>query len=193
MKYIIGLDVSTTATGICVMDTGGNLHSLNVVKHKVSTKETLTLNQKADEVRGYLKQYVGMDVVDIYIENPLMGSNNAFTVATLLKYNGMITRDCYNIFNVDPKHYTLNEVRKQFLNEYVTVKGVLSLPKGMKSPEKKELVRKKVELMEPAIVWELNKNGKQKDGNLDMSDAYCVTLGGMVINKYPVLIPKLLL
>ncbi len=86
----------------------------------------------------------------------------------------------FNEFGVQPKHFTINELRKAFLPEYVTAKGVLSIPKEL---DKKMVIWEKVDnLLKNQIDWEYNKNGKLQPWCLDMSDSYCVAVGGRLVS-----------
>jgi hypothetical protein len=61
------------------------------------------------------------------------------------------------------------------------MKQTLSFPKGFKSDEKKEYLRKKVEELEPQINWFYTRNNTVKSISYDMSDAYVVGHAGLKV------------
>ena len=54
---------------------------------------------------GFLKnisEYTDKKITDVVIEEPLLSSNNINTVATLLRFNGMIADAVYNTLGLVP-------------------------------------------------------------------------------------------
>ena len=47
-----------------------------------------------------LNSYKDLGITTVVIEEPLLNSNNVWTVGTLLRYNSMISRSIYNILGV---------------------------------------------------------------------------------------------
>ena len=98
-KVIMGLDVSTACIGVCILvDDGseyGKIVELTHISPKVEKNkediEKLFLKKRLFET--FLKKYMGIGIDEVVIEEPLIMSQNAYTVATLLRFNGMIS-DC---------------------------------------------------------------------------------------------------
>ena len=101
---VLGLDVSTKTIGWALFDIQTKellelTHISPVPKPKVENKiEELIL--KGHIFRKKLEDYVGMGITSVVIEEPLLNSNNIWTVGTLLRYNSMITKSIYDILGV---------------------------------------------------------------------------------------------
>ena len=126
-KIILGLDVSTHCIGITVAEYDGDDVKLIDVTHlmpKVSTKikgvESLFL--KNDIFYKKISDYKDYGITDVVIEEPLVGSNNINTVATLLRFNGMVSLSCYNIFGVVPYFISSYDARKFAFPELMSVR-----------------------------------------------------------------------
>lgn len=178
----LGLDVSTTTIGICVMDENGELLS---IKHftpsydKKSDKRYKLFQQKQSFVE-YIKKNVFevYDIKHVFIEEPLHRSVNQYTVIILAQFNVLVSEAVYEM-GYDVYHISEYEARKNFFPEYCKPKKdkiVFSTPKGVK---KKELVLNKLDKMEPDIKWFYNKRGNLAKENYDMADAYVVCKAGI--------------
>ena len=105
--YLLGLDVSTKTIGWSLFDIEtGNLleltHISPVPKPKVESKiEELIL--KGNIVRKKLEEYVGMGVTHVVIEEPLLNSNNVYTVGTLMRFNTLVCKEVYDVLGVVPE------------------------------------------------------------------------------------------
>jgi hypothetical protein len=193
-KYIWSLDLSTTNVGSSLWNSEGKLiemKHLALTANKDIPKETRDIH-KANNFKNYCVQYkqrieneLNGIITNIIIEEPIGGSNNAFTVALLHAFNGMSRYILHEIFGVYPIKISVSDSRKSFLPEFVHTekkKGILvevmSWPAELKD-DKKEAIRKKVARLEPHIEWMVDKNGKLKDTNFDLSDSYCVGYAGL--------------
>ena len=113
------------------------------------------------------------------IEEPLLRSNNVNTVGTLLRFNGMVTKICYDVLGVVPEYVSTYEARKNAFPGLMqpNSSGKLVLFGGLpKDVDKKKIVWDLVSKREPEINWLLDKKGQLKKENFDMSDAYTVML-----------------
>lgn len=184
-EYCIGLDVSTKSIGVTVMDLNGKLVKITHITPPSSTKESLTMMEKADFAKNFLKNLNLVNIKHIFIEEPLFGSNNAFTALTLVKFNGIISRIVYEMYGVEPTYITVHNARKFFLPELVVEekgKQILRFPKDC---DKKQLIFDKVSWLEPQITWEYSgKLHKLKKENYDMADSYVVATSGLIAAGY---------
>jgi hypothetical protein len=180
--YLLGLDVSTKTIGVALFNNKGQLLELTHISPKAKpTPESKTeeLIKKADLFAEFIAKYSKMDIRHVLIEEPLLRSNNVNTVGTLLRFNGMVTKICYDMLGVTPEYVSTYEARKNAFPELMqpgaTSKIVLfgSYPKDT---DKKRVVWEKVSKREPEISWILDKKGELKKENFDMSDAYTVCL-----------------
>jgi hypothetical protein len=126
-----------------------------------------------------LEEYAQLGVVKVIIEQPLINSNNVYTVATLMKYNTLISKAVYDVFGVVPQYISTYDSRKYAFPELVQPndKGQRVLFGAYdKSCDKKQLVWELVAQREPQVQWFYTKNGTLKKESYDCSDAYTVGL-----------------
>ena len=95
---ILGLDVSTSCTGICVISEEGELIEMDWVK--LSKEKTLI--SKAQRLKNALESVRDTYKISfIFIEEPLqrfsMGSSSAATITKLASFNGITQYMCYEI------------------------------------------------------------------------------------------------
>lgn len=180
--YLLGLDVSTKTIGISLFNNKGELLELTHISPKAKPEpktKTEELIKKADLFYDFIQKYKKMNIKHIVIEEPLLRSNNVNTVGTLLRFNGMVTKICYDVTGVVPEYVSTYEARKNafpsLMQPNVSGKPVLfgGLPKDA---DKKKIVWDLVAKREPEINWLLDKKGQLKKENFDMSDAYTVML-----------------
>jgi RNase H-fold protein (predicted Holliday junction resolvase) len=180
--YLLGLDVSTKTIGIALFNNNGQLLELTHISPKakpIPESKTEELIKKADLFSDFISKYAKMNIKHVLIEEPLLRSNNVNTVGTLLRFNGMVTKICYDKLGVTPEYISTYEARKNAFPELMqpgaTSKIVLfgSYPKEI---DKKRVIWEKVSKREPQINWLLDKKGQLKKENFDMSDAYTVCL-----------------
>ena len=119
MSRILGLDVSTKTIGIAIFEDLGNKGKLQLLTHitpKVKPKpsDNLELLMKKAQVfeSEFLEKYSDIDIERVFIEEPLVRSNNVNTVATLLRFNGMICKSVYEVLNVVPEFISSYDARK---------------------------------------------------------------------------------
>ena len=200
---ILGLDISTKTIGIAVFkDLGdkGKLLLLHHVTPKVKPKPESKMEElikKADIFDNeFLNEYINAGIGKVIIEEPLLRSNNVNTVATLLRFNGMLSRAVYDKLGVVPDFISSYDARAYGFPELKAIrthnkKGEVYTEKQLKKNkpvlfggypwdvDKKEVVWNKVVELEPQIAWLRDKKGKLKKENFDMTDAYICVLGQM--------------
>jgi hypothetical protein len=201
MSKVLGLDVSTKTIGISLFDKSGKLILLTHVTPKIKNVDKLSdievLIKKSQVFEEeFLKKYVNEGIEKVVIEEPLLGSNNVYTMATLIRFNGMVSRSVYETLNVAPEFISSYDSRKYAFPELMTKrtvnkKGVAYTEKELEKSksvlfgaypfdiDKKMVIWEKVSELEPQIVWFYDKNHKLKKENFDMSDAYCCVKGAM--------------
>ena len=130
------------------------------------------------------------------MEAPLLQSNNVYTLATLLRFNGMISKSVYDTLGVVPDFISSYDARKYAFPELMAVRTFKKdgTPLDAKaiaknSPvlfggypflvDKKMVLWEKVAELEPQITWFFDKNNKLKKENFDMSDAMVCGIGYM--------------
>lgn len=216
-RIILGLDISTACIGVCVVkDDGGDKPEILYMSHKtpkVSRKikgiEALFIRKQIFEdefIKEISKQF---NITDVVIEEPLLSSNNVNTVATLLRFNGMISEAIYRIIGVVPSFISSYDARMYSFPELVSVrkynkKGEQYSVKHVTDALKKDNivlfgsypfdVDKKTVMMnmvnemynDNGVSWILNKDGELKKENYDACDSLICALAYININHYGV-------
>jgi hypothetical protein len=183
---VLGLDVSTKTIGWSLFDIQTQqllelTHVSPVPKPKVENKiEELILKSRI--FREKLELYVGMGITNVVIEEPLLNSNNVYTVGTLMRFNTLVCKEVYDILGVAPEFISTYNSRKFAFPHLVQQndKGKFVLFGGLpKDTDKKVIIWELVAKREPQIVWGYTKNNTLKKENYDMTDAYTCALGYM--------------
>ena len=183
---VLGLDISTKTIGWALFDIMNQellelTHISPVPKPKEENKLT-ELFLKAEIFRQKLIQYKNLGITKVIIEEPLLNSNNIYTVQTLLRFNTLISKQIYDILGITPEYVSTYNSRKfafpELVKENDKNKFVLfgGLPKDI---DKKMIIWDLVAKREPQIKWQYTKNQTLKKENFDMSDAYTCCLGYM--------------
>ena len=193
---ILGLDVSTKTIGIALFEDLGERGKLKLLHHvspKIKPKPKDKLQELFEKARAFeeefLNKYADVGITRVIIEEPLLRSNNVNTVATLLRFNGMVSRSVYETLGIVPEFISSYDSRKYAFPELMQVrkfnkKGEPYSEKEIskKNPvlfgghdwniDKKLIVWEKVADLEPQITWLYTKNKTLKAENYDMTDAY---------------------
>ena len=179
----LGLDISTKTIGWSLFDIRTQellelTHFSPVIKPKVDDKiNELLLKVNAFEEK--LENYRSLGITSVIIEEPLLNSNNAYTIGTLLRYNTLISKEVYDVLGIVPEYVSTYESRKRAFPELVqkNEKGKYVLFGGYpKDCDKKQIVWELVAKREPQIQWLYTKNNTLKKENFDMTDSYTVVL-----------------
>lgn len=187
---ILGLDVSTKTIGIALFDIGSQ--TLLELTH-VSPKPKLASDNKIEELilksqifKEKLKTYINLGITNVVIEEPLLGSNNVYTVGTLIRFNTLICHEVYQTLGVFPELISTYNARKFAYPHLVQSndKGKFVLFGGYpKTTDKKFVIYEEVAKREPQIVWLYTKNNTLKKENFDAADAYTAAVGFMKMKK----------
>jgi hypothetical protein len=185
----LGFDISTTCIGISMFDENGGLLHINhlVMKTDDDVLPEHRIYAKANLFKEFITIYKEYNILDIFIEEPLIASNNQYTSNLLMKFNGICSYMLYTDLLVLPKHKSVHEIRKilcpELLN-FKTVKGqikvTLSFPKEMKG---KDYIFNKMQMIYSDINWVYDKKGKLSKFNYDMSDAIAVGRAFLIENE----------
>lgn len=183
MKYFLGLDISTSVVGVCIVDENENLVVLDAVKLTSSTLHTMW--DKADRGIEEIKKFVGDKKVErIFVEaNAKMfstGFSSADTLLTLAKFNGLISYLSHKAFNAEVVDINVTSARKAigFKNTKTDKRSV------------KDKVFEYVTLTHPEFPWKRHvaKTGKSQGQEIyntemkDACDAWVICVGGLRIS-----------
>jgi len=183
---VLGLDVSTKTIGWALFDImSQELLELTHISPVPKPKEDNKIKElflKAEVFKQKLVDYKNLGITKVIIEEPLLNSNNVYTVQTLLRYNTLISKEIYDTLGIVPEYISTYNSRKfafpELVKENDKNKFVLfgGLPKDI---DKKMIVWNLVAKREPQIEWQYTKNQTLKKENFDMTDAYACVLGHM--------------
>jgi hypothetical protein len=202
-SYVLSLDISTSTIGIALFQDNGKSGELKLLHHVTPTIKPKPKNKMEELFKKvelfndeFLNKYKDFGITRVIIEEPLLQSNNVYTIATLLRFNGMISKSVYDVIGLVPDFISSYDARKYAFPELM---GVRKFKKdGTPLPEKqiaknepvlfggydfnvdkKMVIFEKVCELEPQIKWFFDKNNKLKKENFDTSDAYCAGHGFM--------------
>lgn len=214
-RTILGLDISTACIGVCVVQDNGVdkpeilylSHKTPKIPRKIKGIEALFLRKEIFEEEFIKEIATSYTITDVVIEEPLLSSNNVNTVATLLRFNGMIAEAVYKNIGVVPNFISSYDARLYSFPELVAVRKYNK--KGNEYPLKHILnaikkdnivlfgsypfdIDKKTVMMnmvnemykDNSIPWCLNKNEELKKENYDACDALICVLAYININHY---------
>jgi RNase H-fold protein (predicted Holliday junction resolvase) len=185
---VLGLDISTKTIGWALFDIKTQeLLELTHVSPRPKSKDTeenkmLELILKSEIFKTKLEDYKKLGIVSVIIEEPLLNSNNVYTIQTLLRFNTLICKTIYDIIGIVPEFISTYNSRKfafpELVKENDKKKHVLfgGLPKDI---DKKMVIWELVAKREPQIQWQYTKNQTLKKENFDQTDAYTCVLGYM--------------
>ena len=202
-EFLLALDVSTSTIGIALfqdMGTHGELKLLHHVSPKVKPKPENKMEELFRKVeifeQEFLTHYSDFGITRVVIEEPLLQSNNVYTIATLLRFNGMISKSVYDTIGVVPEFISSYDARKYAFPELMAVrkakKDGTPLAENVIAKNtpvlfgyypfdiyKKYVLWEKVAELEPQVTWFYDKNNKLKKETFDTSDAYVAGIGYM--------------
>lgn len=187
MAIILGLDVSTSCTGICVLDDAAKLppndagdawnHQIKWLD-RIEFKGCKTFWDKVDAVEAYLKNLEKSHHVHrIVLEEPLMGfrpgMSSAQTISMLLRFNGIVSQLARKQFGIEPEYISANHARKAcgIKLQRTAVAGMSQKEQVFKHMSENDLLN---------FPWPIKKNGKQADWSRDATDAYVIARAAAV-------------
>jgi len=189
---VLGLDISTKTIGWALFDVKSQ--ELLELTH-VSPRPKMDKNNddklkelllKSEIFAQKLMEYKNLGILKVIIEEPLLNSNNIYTIQTLLRFNSFIFKEIYNILGIVPQFISTYNARKfawpELVQENDKGKHVLfgGLPKDI---DKKMIIWEKVAKKEPQIIWSYTRNNTLRKENFDQTDAYTCVLGYMKSNQ----------
>lgn len=123
---ILGLDISTSIIGVCVMKDNKIVKTDYIDLRKIGG-----FLHKAKVVEDYLKTNIKSQKIEhIFIEEALMffrrGGSTAKTMATLQRFNGIVSWLCFDVLGLEPQYITPISARS---------KCGIKVPRGKKAKE----------------------------------------------------------
>jgi hypothetical protein len=175
-NLILGLDVSTSTTGVCILDTERSPDSSGshiLFLDRIEYKKQKTLWEKADFTarvfQDLRKNYIGEYTVAL--EEPLLGfrtgMSSAATITTLMRFNGIVSYISRTIFGVDPTYIASATARKScgIKLQKTSIAGMSGKEQVFKFMSENDLKH---------VVWPKKKNGEPVDWSRDATDAFVI-------------------
>jgi len=185
-NLILGLDVSTSVTGVCVVDpalspdgTGAHISHLD----RIEFKKCVTLWDKADRVKSDLLLIKSRfpSITTFALEEPLLGlskgMSSAATITTLMRFNGIVSYIGREVFGIEPTYISAASARK-----LCGVKLQKTSVAGM--PHKEQVFKYMCEHDLSHVQWPLTpKSGAIVGWSRDATDAYVIARAAGLMNK----------
>tara|TARA_R100001163_G_C5044320_1_gene181829 strand:+ start:843 stop:1400 length:558 start_codon:yes stop_codon:yes gene_type:complete len=183
---VLGIDISTSITGFAIVADNQLVFydSIDMRKEKDIFDKTLLMKEKLldlyemyqcdndSSIRIGESQF---PIEHIYIEQPFTffnsGGSSAKTMATLQRFNGIVSWIVYELFEIRPKFIGATSARKQ-----VGIK----VPRGQKA---KKVVLEHLLKTEPAFKIEYTRHGNPKPESFDRADAIIIAKAGFSIEN----------
>jgi Holliday junction resolvasome RuvABC endonuclease subunit len=167
---ILGLDISTSITGVTVLNNDGEILHCEAIDTR-NKNHYPSLFHKAQKVEDYLLDIeYKYDIKHIYIEKSLQtfrsGFSSAKTLSTLASFNGIVSWICWGIWSIQPEYLSATSARKSC--------GI-KVPKGMKA---KKVVIEHLVANEPDFSIEYTKHGNPKPHEFDRADSLVIAKAG---------------
>ena len=163
---ILGIDVSTSKIGYCVVDPQQNLKEVNFVKFKDGSLEERGMKFFNDELKRIKNTY---NITHIRIEEPFSmfsgGKTTAGTMSKLQRFNGMISVLSYVMFGMLPTLVPSRSARS---------KCGIKIKRGENT--KKKVIEWVAARFPKDFKFELTRHGNPKPGTDDMADSIVVAL-----------------
>jgi len=165
---ILGLDISTSIVGVCVLDDNKIVKTDYIDLRKIGG-----FLHKALAVEEYLQNNIkALNIEHIFIEEALMffrsGGSTAKTMATLQRFNGIVSWLCFDKLSIEPQYISPISARS---------KCGIKVPRGKKA---KEVVMEHfIESKEFEIVY--TRFGNVQKYCYDIADAVIVARAGVKI------------
>ena len=186
MAKILGLDISTSCTGWCVMDTECPLDVRNIELGYILISKEKGSYRKAQKVLETLKEIQAKHQIEkIFIEENLQtfrtGLSSAKTLATLARFNGIVSYLCEEVFKRQPFFLNVNNARKSVGLQ------LIRKSKGGK-PTKEQVMDWVCTQLTDDNIWPKKtlKSGPRKGIVIldpvcyDMADAYVISRAGLM-------------
>ena len=167
---IFGLDISTSITGITILDDNGII----ILNDAIDTRKYKDFFEKAEIVENYINN-LDYEPEAIYIEQSLQsfrsGFSSAKTLSSLSRFNGIVSWLLYSRFSIKPEYIAATSARK-LCN--------IKIPRGSKA---KQIVIQYIIDNVPDVAIVYTKHGNPKPECYDMADSWVIAKAGYLCQK----------
>ncbi len=185
---VLGVDVSTSITGFAIVADNEIVYydSVDLRKYKNMFDKTIVIKEKILDL--YEMYQLNNDdnsaagwgnstypIQHIYVEQPFTffnsGGSSAKTMATLQKFNGIVSWLLFETFEIRPEYVGATSARKR---------AGIKVPRGQKA---KQVVLEHLLENIPAFKIEYTRHGNPKPESYDRADAIVVAIAGWNIEN----------
>jgi hypothetical protein len=164
---ICGLDISTSITGVTLLDNKGRI----VYNRAWDTRKYKDFFEKASFIQAKIIELCKVyEIKSVYVEQSLQsfrsGFSSAKTLSSLSRFNGIVSWLIYQYSGIKPEYLSATSARKSC--------GI-KVPKGQKA---KEVVVEFLLDNEPKFVVEYTKFGNVKPECFDKADSIVIARAG---------------
>lgn len=178
---VLGIDISTSITGFAIVADNQLVFydSIDLRKFKDVFDKTIAIKEKlldlyemyqCDNDSSIRIGHAMFPIEHIYIEQPFTffnsGGSSAKTMAALQKFNGIVSWNVFELFEIKPKFIGATSARK--------LAGI-KVPRGQKA---KQVVLEHLLENEPAFKIEYTRYGNPKPESFDRADAIIIAKAG---------------
>jgi len=178
---VIGLDVSTSCTGVALLEGTSVSYSILKLDH-IDFKKCVTFWDKADHVRQVFDEWKQLpefqNIDKVAVEAAMMrfspGMSSMQAISTLLRFNGLVSYLAYQAFGIQPIYISVGHARKLCglkMQQKAASGGLTHKQQTAAHMLSHDLVQ---------IQWPLKKNGNVKDFVYDIIDSYVIARAGLV-------------
>ena len=168
---ILGLDISTSITGFCVIDADGEIIRGDAWDMRNKNKFKTEFEKAAHLKEELVRIKVQYPIEKVYIEKPFTffksGGSTAKTMATLQRFNGIISWMSYEVFQKEPEYITAAQARKS-----------LGIKIERSQDTKKQVIAWLLENA-PKFMVEYTKHGNPRPKYFDIADATVIAKAGL--------------
>ena len=166
-KVALGLDISTSKVGLCIMDYKFNLLETKLIK--LSTKDEL--EDRCLQLEKCIAD-LKYDICDVYVESAYIafsgGKTSAITMSKLQRFNGMVCYMLRKTTGIQPLSISPAKAR-----------GLVGLKIKRGENTKQKVIEHVSKSFPKDFEFELTRHGNPKPGTDDKADAVVIAWAGL--------------
>jgi len=168
MGSVLGLDISTSIVGVCIMGLDEEVREIDFI----DLRKVNNFFEKADKVKAALaKLFCKHKVSEVWIEDYAVryspGKSKASTITKLASFNGIVSYIVFSEHDFEPKKVQVTSARKNV---------GLKIPRGSNT---KQLVLDFVKRKLPNHDWKRTRFDNDQQYEFDKADAFVIALHGV--------------
>ena len=169
---ILGLDISSSRIGYCLINEKEELLLVDEIKLKPSQSLEVRADIFKKEMECIIRSLQEQEVDYVFIEQPFVafsgGKTTATTMAKLQRFNGMCSYVVHDLFGHTPTLIQANKAR-----------GLVGLKIKRGSKTKLKVIEWVSEKYPKAFIVEYTRHGNPKPGTDDKADAIVIANAGL--------------